>query len=106
VARASGWRWFQGTTEGGKQLDDVVCPFCAGVKDPLDQPWDVMCYTCDWGFMGEFEPGDEIIASAHEAVALGREHRCEPDVWIYDPDQNARSLNDFNSNGSLRKGVK
>jgi hypothetical protein len=107
VAWASGWRWFQGTTQGGNDLDDVLCPCCAGIKSPEENPWYVGCYTCDWDFMSDdFEPGDQVLTTAADAVALGRDHQCGPDIWIEDPDHKVRRLGDFDNMGNLRRGVK
>jgi hypothetical protein len=104
TAWASGWRWFHGTTQTGRELSDVVCPFCAGSRDPRDQPWDVGCYTCDWSYMGnDFIPGDELITDGRLAVDMGRLHRCEPEIWVMDPDQHTHHLGELDSDGKLRK---
>ncbi len=34
-ARISGWRIWSGTTMGGRQASDVVCPYCAGTREAL-----------------------------------------------------------------------
>lgn len=39
-ARNSGWRFYDGTTEGGKELHDVICNVCTGEVTPLVGPSD------------------------------------------------------------------
>lgn len=41
--------------------------------------------------------------SAREAVLLAREHRCESDMWIFDPDGNGKALDAYDWDGNLRK---
>lgn len=101
-----GWRWFVGTTQGGADLDDVVCPTCAGTRAPAEEPWDVGCNTCDWAFSNDWDVllGDEPLTSAKDAVIVGREHRCESEVWVMDPDHSgSRPLQDYDRDGNLRK---
>jgi hypothetical protein len=34
---------------------------------------------------------------------LAREHRCESDMWIFDPDGNGKALDAYDWDGNLRK---
>lgn len=105
AAWGGGWRWFTGTTQDGRPYDDAACPRCAGL-DPvtsIKDSWDVVCWTCTWSFKADdFEEGDPLLDAA-DAVALGREHRCEPDIRLVDPDENSNYLYDFNRDGTLRE---
>jgi hypothetical protein len=98
-----GWRWFDGTTQDGRELQDVACPSCAGTRG-MDRSWNVECRTCWWAFSSDdFEPGDEPLVTVRDAVLLAREHRCEPDMWIFDPDGNGNALEAYDRDGNLRK---
>lgn len=51
-ARNCGWRIWRGTTLGGQEREDIVCPSCGGTR-PGEQlapepSWRVGCRTCDW----------------------------------------------------------
>jgi hypothetical protein len=84
VARAEGWRTFQGKSVTGKDLDDVICPICSGTATPVDagEVWTVGCSTCDWV---STEDDDEPILDAPDAMAVATDHRCQPKVYIVDP---------------------
>jgi hypothetical protein len=102
VARISGWRLFTGVSLTGKQLDDVVCPACAGTEPPKDeQPsWSVRCRTCDWVYEDDFDEGP---LSAREARQLALDHHCEPWVEIAAPNSDQwMSPRSVNEDGSLR----
>jgi hypothetical protein len=101
VAWHLGWRWFNGTTQGGQELQDVLCPGCHRGQTST---WNVECRTCWWAFSSDdFEPGAVPLATARDAVPLAREHRCEPDMWIFDPDGNGKALDAYDRDGNLRK---
>lgn len=91
AARAAGWRIFSGTTQSGKPLEDVVCPICAGTDPDPDRYtdakmiWDVQCYTCDWSFSEDWEPGLDPLHTATEAKSCAQEHRCEPQFVYISP---------------------
>ena len=38
AARMLGWRLFKGLSQTGKELDDVVCPGCAGTTTTIASP--------------------------------------------------------------------
>jgi hypothetical protein len=106
AAWGSGWRWFTGTTQDGRPYDDAACPHCAGQESAtsLARSWDVECRGCTWGFkVDDFMDGDELLITALDAIAVAREHRCEPDLWLTDPDDNMRRLEDFDRDGNLKK---
>jgi hypothetical protein len=100
VARAQGWRWYDGPTLGGGHLSDVVCPYCAGTAtepDPAEE-WHVGCRTCDWD---SAEDGDRII-NGKDAVSAARFHECEPEVWIRPPGADRDYTDwDFDRDGNL-----
>lgn len=80
VARAQGWRWYDGPTVGGGHLVDVVCPVCSGHAEPEVAEWLVGCRTCDW----QYEPWDpdERILTGKQALNVLDGHECEPELWI------------------------
>jgi rubredoxin len=81
VARADGWRYFKGKSVTGKDLDDVICPACAGTAKPepdgLEKSWRVRCETCDWSYDEGWEPGDDLIVDARDAKSVADDHRCQ-----------------------------
>lgn len=85
VARLAGWRMFKGLSVTGKPIDDVICPICAGTSTPVEagEVWTVGCKTCDWV---STEDEDEPIEEAADAMAVAIDHRCEPDIYLVDPD--------------------
>jgi RNA polymerase subunit RPABC4/transcription elongation factor Spt4 len=101
TARVQGWRWFEGTTLGGKLLSDVVCPVCAGTaKVEEGEPgWQVGCHTCHWVY-----DEDDGIRTGKDAVEVARNHECEPEVWICRPgDEQEYGEHEFDKHGALRK---
>lgn len=87
VARMAGWRMFDGTTQGGKPLNDVVCPSCAGTAPDSEAAnagpsWRVRCSTCDWMYEDEYDEGP---LDAKAARSLAYDHQCEPYVQIAPP---------------------
>lgn len=104
VARVTGWRMWSGTTEGGKQVDDVVCPTCAGTTPADDAPksFQVRCQTCDWDWIAE--DGEEPL-DARSAKDMADDHQCEPDVTIVAPDGTEYRPRDLNRDGSLRQSA-
>lgn len=106
VARAEGWRWYDGPTMGGKRLVDVVCPFCAGARIATDakESWNAGCETCGWTFAGDhWDDDDEPLRDARDAREVALDHECEPERWITAPDGRRFSPDDFDRNGKLRK---
>lgn len=83
VARVQGWRWYDGPTQGGGHLSDVVCPVCAGYAEPESEEWIVGCRTCDWESIAD--DADDRILTGKDAIATTRMHECEPDLWIRPP---------------------
>ena len=106
AARMLGWRMFQGVSQTGKPLDDVVCPTCAGTASEPDAPesWSVRCLACDW-CSDDDGPDEEPLLSAKDAYSLGYDHECEPEIELRAPDAGARweRLDDFNRDGTLRR---
>lgn len=88
VARLVGWRVWSGITVGGKHVEDVVCPRCAGTEvppEPKPEGWHVRCKTCDWDSREDADmQGDEPLDAAN-AKLLAREHRCDPLVELCPP---------------------
>lgn len=85
VARHIGWRIWRGTTIGGKDAEDVVCPVCAGNAEPPEKEapgWRVRCNTCDWEREDEYDEGP---LTPKEAKYMARDHECEPQVEIAPP---------------------
>ena len=104
VARAEGWRWYDGLTQGGKHLVDVVCPVCAGATEAAtDERWNVGCTTCSWSHEEDRWEGDEPLLNAKEARSLAFDHQCEPELWIRSPDGTEYRPDDFDHDGKLRK---
>lgn len=105
VARIQGWRFFEGTSQTGKPLTDVVCPTCSGrgeKKEESGAEWVVHCRTCDWR-SDEGDPDDEPITDGKHARDIAGDHECEPDVVIRMPgDDRWRTEWDFNRDGTLR----
>ena len=87
VARASGWRMFQGLSQTGKELDDVVCPSCSGHEVPIQQvpSWVVECH-CEWSSHEDWQPGDTPLLTAYEAMKFSRDHKCEPEFKFISPE--------------------
>lgn len=90
AARVLGWRVWSGTTMGGKQKRDVVCPVCAGTGEPEPEPgpsWDVMCTTCGWQYTdeGPILAGEEL-ANARDAESAAYDHECEQAFRFKSPD--------------------
>jgi hypothetical protein len=106
AARMLGWRMFQGVSQTGKLLDDVVCPSCAGTARVPDVPetWSVRCATCDWS-SEDGDPDDYEAMSAKDAVACGHDHECEPWIELKSPAEGAKwtPIEAFNRDGSLRR---
>lgn len=78
-----GWRFWSGTTVGGKEQDVSLCPTCSGcapepkVQDP---GWGWECRTC----YAEYEPwDDEAPLTEKEARQSAEDHQCEPDIRVY-----------------------
>jgi rubredoxin len=67
---------------GGKHLDDVVCPNCAGhhSESQTGPTWTVGCSTCDW----VYQPwsAEDRIEDGKAARSTADDHACEPEVWI------------------------
>lgn len=91
-ARALGWRWYEGPSQTGKPISDVVCPECAGdfsrtlSRYEDDEPgWAVGCRTCGWEYDAEFD-GDPL-RTEREAMNEADDHRCEPETWTRAPNQ-------------------
>lgn len=106
VARLEGWRLFKGTSVTGKDLDDVVCPACAGTAKPqpdgVEQSWRVRCETCDWDYAEDWEPGDDVL-TAVEARELGHEHTCARQIRLAPPSGDKwYKLDDLSKDGTLR----
>lgn len=106
VARMEGWRLFNGVSQTGKHLDDVVCPVCAGTNEPPEprpEGWVVACRTCEW--QSNEDPDDpDLFAelTAKDAKWLAREHRCEKWMEIRPPGNTTWYPPDsINDDGSL-----
>lgn len=101
VARAKGWRWYSGPTQGGGHLDDVVCPACSGRGEPALLQWQVGCRTCGWEHEAWDE--DERITDGKSALSVLDYHECEPELWIRPPgaDMDYRP-SAFDRDGNLR----
>jgi hypothetical protein len=99
VARVAGWRFFTGKSQTGKDLDDTVCPSCAGFPKTPETGWRVGCHTCDWVWQDEYNEGP---LAPKEAKGMANDHECEPDVWIAPPsgDRKFQSY-EVNDDGSL-----
>lgn len=91
-ARATGWRVWSGTTMGGREVRRVFCPRCLGhaaeVDAAAEPKWDARCRACDWGASDEDEYPAEPF-TAKDAQRWKDDHRCEPDVFIIAPKQEA-----------------
>lgn len=105
VARLHGWRWYRGESITGKQIEDVICPVCAGLAEPeLPPAWSVGCRTCDWQY--EPDTDDDEIRDGRRAVDVAHDHDCEPEVWIVMPgDSKEYRPYDFNRDGTLYRPV-
>ena len=102
AARMLGWRFFTGKSVTGKEINDVVCPACAGNAEPPEKKptWRVGCRTCDWEWEDEY---DEGALTAKDAKHMANDHECEPDVWIAPPSGDAKyDPYKVNDDGSLR----
>ena len=107
TARVLGWRLFDGPSQTGKALSDVVCPRCAGTVQPEPEAfWTVRCNTCHWE--SDYDDEDEAPSTAAEAVYLGRGNECEPDVELLapEPDSKWMGLNAFNRDGTSRLALR
>lgn len=89
VARAAGWRMFDGVSQTGKPLSDVVCPSCAGEVDANQliraKSWDVMCDLCDWTYSEVDNDDFEPLLSEKEAKQVARDHECTPLLRLKPP---------------------
>lgn len=103
VLRAGGWRLFEGVSQTGKPLSDVVCPWCAGTVETPPPGWKVRCRTCDW----EYEDEDDEPLDAKPAKQVARDHECEPWVEISPPgSERWGGPSWFNNDGSeVKRGV-
>ena len=108
VARAEGWRFFQGKSVTGKDLDDTVCPACAGTANDDDsaaatKSWRVTCSTCDWSTEDDRDDDGEIL-DAKAAKSMADFHECEKQVQIAPPSGD-KWYDPFyvNDDGSIRK---
>ena len=87
VARAAGWRIWDGQSVTGKDIQARVCPVCAGGRDgeepPKAEAWRVGCRTCDWEFEDEYNEGP---LTEKDARSMASDHECEPDTWVKPPE--------------------
>lgn len=87
VARALGWRVWDGESVTGKSLTVRICPQCAGghagdEKPPPAGSWRVGCDTCDWEWEDEYDEGP---LTEKDARRLADDHECEPSTWVKPP---------------------
>lgn len=94
-ARSKGWRIFSGTTQGGEQLEDILCGSCSG-RGELVPSWNWRCKYCLTTFADFRRPEDPPLATLSDAIANAAKHRCEPFVeyrapgtirWMQDYEQ-------------------
>lgn len=76
AARVAGWRIWTGTTIGGKQDSQVLCPMCAG---STNEPLSVRCNLCD-ADTDEYAPGETLTAD--DIKQWARDHECEPTFTV------------------------
>lgn len=89
VLRVQGWRLFNGESQTGKPLNDVVCPTCAGTATEPLPGWRVGCHTCFWEWEDEYDEGP---LSKKDAQSIADDHECEPDTWVAPPREKADAL--------------
>ena len=83
VARAFGWRLWEGVTVGGKHSKVNLCSACVGHKsdsDDADPGFGVECRACGWVWEDEHEEGP---LSEKDARQMACDHECEPDTRVY-----------------------
>jgi hypothetical protein len=98
VLRVQGWRFFTGTSQTGKAIEDVICPWCAGTATAPEPGWRVRCQTCDWEYEDDNGEGPLDVKAAKQ---LARDHECEPWVEISPPgEERWGGANWFNDDGT------
>lgn len=78
-ARVAGWRIWTGTTLGGKQDKQVLCPMCAG---SVTEALGARCNLCDTSTSDCDEDDGPHTWTAAELRQWARDHECEPTFTI------------------------
>ena len=93
-ARAVGWRMFDGVSQTGKPLSDVVCPTCSGAeRPPVEGSWNVQCTSCGWEYLEGLDDdteADELLHTEQEAKDVAKDHDCEPEFRLMPPGPDAK----------------
>jgi hypothetical protein len=89
MARAVGWRIWDGETLGGKEVSVRLCPVCAGTATP-DQEVELLsyaagCHTCGADMADESREKPGHVFTQEEAEEWRDYHRCEADTYITKP---------------------